>query len=129
MAAASLDWVDKPSADLTMSSDEEGFASSQSTASVELEVNAKQNLTLALEKLHLEQEGLNQASMQEVTPLTSRTVAGPHQTPPEPEIPKPLQLLDLPLDVLKEIIKEVTQACLAGYEDLAYDFDIGNAYK
>lgn len=127
MAGASLDMADKPSADLTMSSDEEGFASSQSTASVELEITAKQNLTMALGKLRLEQEDLNQASKQEVTPLTPRTVC-PGQTP-DPEISKPLQLLDLPLDVLKEIIKEVTKAFPADYEQMADDFGIGDAYK
>ncbi|KAJ6188975.1 hypothetical protein N7519_003883 [Penicillium mononematosum] len=109
MAGASLDWADKPNADLALSSDEEDFVSSPSTASRELEGVAKQNLTLALGKLRLEQEGLNQSSEQDATPTTPRT-EGPNHTPPEPEMAKtPLQLLDLPLDILKEIIKEVTQ--------------------
>lgn len=108
MAGASLDWADKPNADLALSSDEEDFVSSPSTASRELEGAAKQNLTLALGKLRLEQEGLNQSFEQDATPTTPRT-EGPNQTPPEPEMANnPLQLLDLPLDILKEIIKEVT---------------------
>ena len=126
--AASLDWADKPSADLAMSSDEEGFASSQSTASVELDITTKQNLTMALGKLRLEQEDLGQAAEQEVTPLTPRTIR-PSQTPPKPEMPNPLQLLDLPLDVLKEIIKEVIHVVPADFEEIAYDSTIGDAYK
>ncbi|OQE01164.1 hypothetical protein PENVUL_c044G03334 [Penicillium vulpinum] len=107
MAGASLDWADKPNADLALSSDEEDFVSSPSTASRELEGVAKQNLTLALGKLRLEREDLNQSSEQDATPTTPRT-EGPNQTPPELEMANPLQLLDLPLDILKEIIKEVT---------------------
>lgn len=114
MAGASLDWADKPNADLALSSDEEDFVSSPSTVSKELEGAAKQNLTLALGKLRLEQEGLNQSSEQDATPTTPRT-EGPNQTPPELEMANnPLQLLDLPLDILKEIIKEVTQVFPAG---------------
>ncbi|KAJ5822963.1 hypothetical protein N7447_005303 [Penicillium robsamsonii] len=107
MAGASLHWADKPNADLALSSDEEDFISSPSTASRELEDVAKQNLTLALGKLRLEQEDLNRSSTQDATPTTPRT-EGPNQTPPELEMATPLQLLDLPLDILKEIIKEVT---------------------
>ncbi|KAI3148666.1 hypothetical protein CBS147317_8349 [Penicillium roqueforti] len=108
MAGASLDWADKPNADFALSSDEEEFVSSPSTASRELEGPAKQNLTLALGKLHLEQEDLNQSSGQDSTPTTPH-MEGLIQTPPELEMAKkPLQLLDLPLDILKEIIKEVT---------------------
>lgn len=105
MAGASLDWADKPSADLVMSSDEEDFASSQDTTFMELETVTQNNLTLALGQLQLEQDELNQASGQEAS-LNPRP--GPHPAPPGPPTAKPLQLLDLPLDVLKEIIKEVT---------------------
>jgi hypothetical protein len=126
MAGTSLDWADKP-ADLTMSSDEEGLASSHSTASAELEVTTKQNLTMSLGKLRLEQEDLNQTSRQEVTPSTPRTVC--HGQTPEREITKPLQLLDLPLDVLKEIIKEVRQTSPANYDEITYGFGLGDAYK
>ncbi|KAK4865844.1 hypothetical protein LT330_008937 [Penicillium expansum] len=108
MAGASLDWADKPNTDLALSSDEEGLVSSPSTTSKELEGAAKQNLTLTLGNLRLEQEGFNQSSEQDATPTTPRT-EGPNQTPPELEMANnPLQLLDLPLDILKEIIKEVT---------------------
>ncbi|KAJ5506208.1 Six-hairpin glycosidase [Penicillium expansum] len=108
MAGASLDWADKPNTDLALSSDEEGLVSSPSTTSRELEGAAKQNLTLTLGNLRLEQEGFNQSSEQDATPTTPRT-EGPNQTPPELEMANnPLQLLDLPLDILKEIIKEVT---------------------
>ncbi|OQD60141.1 hypothetical protein PENPOL_c027G04996 [Penicillium polonicum] len=108
MAGATLDWADKPNADLALSSDEEDFVSNPSTTSRELEGAAKQNLTLALGKLRLEQESLDQSSEQDATPTTPRT-EGPNQTPPKLEMANnPLQLLDLPLDILKEIIKEVT---------------------
>lgn len=112
---AGLDWADKPNADLALS-DEEDFVSSPSTASRELEGVAKQNLTLALGKLRLEQESLNKSSEQDATPTTPRT-EGPNHTPPELEMAKtPLKLLDLPLDILKEIIKEVTQVFPADRE-------------
>lgn len=120
MAGTSLDWADKPNPNLALLSDEEDIVSSPSTASRELEGVAKQNLTLALGKLRLEQEGLNQSSEQDATPTTPRT-EGPNHTPPEPEMAKPpLQLLDLPLDILKEIIKEVTQVFPADREYIAH---------
>ncbi|CAG7920667.1 unnamed protein product [Penicillium olsonii] len=103
MAGATLDWADKPNADLAMSSDEEDSASSKSTTSMEPESGAKADLTLDLRKLSLKQEVANQATEQ-VSPSTPR----PSQTPLQPEAAQPLQLLGLPLDVLKEIIKEVT---------------------
>ena len=102
MAGATLDWADKPTADLAMSSDEEDSASSKSTTSMEPESGAKADLTLDLRKLSLKQEVANQATEQ-VSPSTPR----PSQTPLQPEAAPPLQLLGLPLDVLKEIIKEV----------------------
>lgn len=108
MAGASLDWADKPNADLVLS-DEEDIPPSPSVAPRGFEIPAKQNLTLALGKLRLEQKGLNQSSEQDVssaTPLTedpNKNVSG-FKTPR-----KALQLLDLPLDVLKEIIKAVMQ--------------------
>ncbi|KAJ5476065.1 hypothetical protein N7475_001794 [Penicillium sp. IBT 31633x] len=108
MAGATLDWADKPNADLVLSSDEEDFAPSPSTASRELESAAKQNLTLALGKLRLEQENLSQSPERDATPTNPR-IEGLKQSPPEAEMAhKPLRLLDLPLDVLKEIIREVT---------------------
>lgn len=120
MAGASLDWADKPNTDLALSSDEEGLVSSPSTTSKELEGAAKQNLTLTLGNLRLEQEGFNQSSEQDATPTTPRT-EGPNQTPPELEMANnPLQLLDLPLDILKEIIKEVSQIFPADREQIAY---------
>jgi hypothetical protein len=120
MAGTSLDWADKPNPNLALLSDEEDIVSSPSTASRELEGVAKQNLTLALGKLRLEQEGLNQSSEQDATPTTPRT-EGLNHTPPEPEMAKPpLQLLDLPLDILKEIIKEVTQVFPADREYIAH---------
>ncbi|CAG8382721.1 unnamed protein product [Penicillium salamii] len=104
MAGATLDWADKPNADLAMSSDEEESASSQSTAEMELELDsgAKTDLALELRKLHLKQEDANQATEQE-----SQSTPRPSQTPLQPKAAQPLQLLELPLDVLKEIIKEV----------------------
>ncbi|KAJ5762103.1 uncharacterized protein N7511_005485 [Penicillium nucicola] len=97
--------ADKPD---MMSSDEEGFVSSESTASMEFESDTKRNLTLALGKLRLEQEDVNRSSCQGATPSTSRP-EGRSQTHSDLKMPKkPRLLLDLPLDVLKEIIKEVT---------------------
>ncbi|KAJ5139163.1 uncharacterized protein N7515_004011 [Penicillium bovifimosum] len=108
MAEASLEWADKPDADLVQSSDEEGILQTPITAPNEQKGAAKQNLTLALGKLRLEQEDLNNPSEPDTTPPTART-EGPNQTSPELAMArKPLQLLDLPLDVLKEIMKEVT---------------------
>lgn len=98
--------ADKPD---SMSSDEEGFVSSESTASMELESDAKRNLTFALGKLRLEQEDVNRFSDQGATPSTPPT-EGRKQTPPGLKMPKkPRLLLDMPLDVLKEIIKEVNR--------------------
>ncbi|CAG8091837.1 unnamed protein product [Penicillium salamii] len=103
MAGATLDWADKPNADLSMSSDEEESASSQSAEmELELDSGAKPDLALELGKLQLKHEDANQAAEQE-SPLTPR----PSQTPLQPKAAQPLQLLELPLDVLKEIIKEV----------------------
>lgn len=116
MIAGSLNGADKLVPDLAMSSDEEEFASGRSAASIECETTAKKNLTLALGKLRLEQEDLSRASLQKA-PITSRP--GPSQTPPAPKM-APLQLLDLPLDVLKEIIKEVIPIFPAIME-IAYD--------
>ncbi|KAJ5779090.1 hypothetical protein N7457_006810 [Penicillium paradoxum] len=119
MAGASLDWAGKPNADLVLSSDEEDFVTSQSTASREFEGATRPNLTLALGKLRLEQEDLVQSSKQGATPTTPRT-EGLTQLSRDPKMPhKSLQLLDLPLDVLKEIIKEVTQIYPADHELIA----------
>ncbi|OQE43288.1 hypothetical protein PENCOP_c003G07102 [Penicillium coprophilum] len=107
MAGAGLDWADRPNADLALSSDEEDFISSPSNASRELEGVAKQNLTLALGNLRLEQEDLNRSYEQDATPITPHR-EDPNQPPLEVKMTNPLQLLDLPLDILKEIIKEVT---------------------
>ncbi|KAJ5567028.1 hypothetical protein N7535_006334 [Penicillium sp. DV-2018c] len=108
MAGASLEWADKPDADLVLSSDEEGLLQTPITAPNEFKDAAKQNLTSALGKLRLDQEDMNQSSKPDATPTTAR-IEAPNQTSPELEMArKPLQLLDLPLDVLKEIIKEVT---------------------
>lgn len=109
MAGATLDWADKPNADLSMSSDEEESASSQSAEmELELDSGAKPDLALELGKLQLKHEDANQAAEQE-SPLTPR----PSQTPLQPKAAQPLQLLELPLDVLKEIIKEVKPGLLS----------------
>lgn len=110
MADACSDWADGPGPDLALSSDEEDFVSSQSTASVEHDAPGKQHLTTALEKLHLPKAELSQSPDQ----CTSRTQislsgTGPsdYTTSTEKTDKSPLQLLGLPLDILKDIIKEV----------------------
>ncbi|KAJ5101607.1 hypothetical protein NUU61_003829 [Penicillium alfredii] len=99
MAAATLNGVDKLSPDLGMSSDEEDFVSSQSTASGDIDQSAKQHLSTALEKMQ----------HQNVTWTFPPETRASSDTPPASKMAKkPLELLDLPLDVLKDIIKEVT---------------------
>ncbi|KAJ5585489.1 uncharacterized protein N7459_005289 [Penicillium hispanicum] len=111
MADASSDWADRPGSDLALSSDEEDFVSSQSTASVEHDALSKLHLASALGNLHLDKADSSQNSEQ----CTTRTQASTPGTggsiytaSNEKSERKPLQLLDLPLDILKEIVKEVT---------------------
>lgn len=99
MAAATLNGVDKLSSDLGMSSDEEDFVSSQSTASGDIDQSAKQHLSTALEKMQ-------QHNVTWTFPPETRASS---DTPPASKMAKkPLELLDLPLDILKDIIKEVS---------------------
>ncbi|KAJ5815390.1 hypothetical protein N7474_007167 [Penicillium riverlandense] len=104
MADASLAWEERPSDLAGLSSDEEDFVSSQSTASVEPDALAKKHLSTALGRLQLTQSTSDLYNGTRIfTPGTTETDSG--QTS---HVRKPLHLLELPLDVLKDIIKEVT---------------------
>jgi hypothetical protein len=101
MADASSDWAGRLASDQALSSDEEGFVSSQSTASADPETRNQKHLSSALGNLHLDTlQHSSQSSNRNVT-RTSTPGAG------APVMKKKLELLDLPLDVLKEIVKEV----------------------
>lgn len=106
MADNSSDWADR--SDLSLSSDEEDFVSSQSTASAEPDSLASQHLPAALSKLHVAEMGSTQSSDPRATSTsTTSTGVSTYATPIPKEERKKMNLLDLPLDVLKEIIKEV----------------------
>ncbi|KAJ5088374.1 hypothetical protein N7456_011990 [Penicillium angulare] len=121
MAETSSDWA-RPASDASMSSDEEDFVSSQSTASVEPETLAKQrSLSSPFKKLNLEanasessDRGVNRARTSTTgttaSMLSNSNVLSSDMTDEVvSESPKkPMQLLELPMDVLKDIIKEVT---------------------
>lgn len=103
MADINSDWVDR--SDMSLSSDEEDFVSSQSTASAEPDPPATNHLSTALSKLHVAEMGSSQSSDPSAT-YTSTSGTG-YATSSSTQKRKPMNLLDLPLDVLKEIIKEV----------------------
>lgn len=110
MADASLAWEERPSNLAGLSSDEEDFVSSQSTASVEPDALAKKHLSTALGRLQLTQSTSDLSNGTRVfTPGTNGTDSG--QTS---DVRQPLHLLELPLDVLKDIIKEVTRVLFHG---------------
>src|SRR4051812_22870567 len=109
MADAGSDWADRPGSDLASSSDEEGFVSSQSTASAEPDGLAKHHLSTALGKMHLQQAASSRRSDKHNPTRTSTPGTGASmEVISDAEMSrKPMQLLELPLDVLKDIIKEV----------------------
>lgn len=107
MADVSSDWADRPASSY---SDEEDYVSSRSTGSAEPEPDAlaEPDLPAALDKLHLQQAASKQSSEHSVTGTSTPGTGASVQTTGTMESKKsPLQLLDLPLDVLKCIIKEV----------------------
>ena len=110
MADPSSDGAYRPGPDLALSSDEEDFVSSQSTASVEDDAQDKMHLAAELRKAHLEATELSQSSDQCKTGKrvsNLKTGDSVHITSNKKPDRSPLQLLGLPLDILKEIIKEV----------------------
>lgn len=108
MADASAAWTDRPGSDLASSSDED-FVSSQSTASAEPDAFSQRRLSTALGKLHLQQVASSHGSGQSATRTSTPGTGVSIQTTANTESSrKTMQLLDLPLDVLKDIIKEVT---------------------
>ncbi|KAJ5809492.1 uncharacterized protein N7503_001710 [Penicillium pulvis] len=109
MADTSSDGADRPRSDGALSSDEEDFVSSQSTTSVDPEALVKRHLSL-FPKLTLEAnscESSDQSATRTSTPGTAASVYTASSF--KPTAKSPMQLLELPLDVLKDIIKEVTQ--------------------
>lgn len=108
MADASPVWADRPGPDPASSSDEEEFVSSQSTASVNHDALGQGDLENALDKLRLQQvassRGVEHSATRTSTPGVAASV---RSTGTAGSREKPLQLLDLPLDILKCIIKEV----------------------
>lgn len=110
MADAGSDWADRPGSDLASSSDEEGFVSSQSTTSAAHDAVAKHHLSTVLGNLHLQQTGSSRSSDEHNPTRTSTTGTGTSMvTSSVTETGrKPLQLLELPLDILQGIIKEVS---------------------
>ncbi|KAJ5286685.1 hypothetical protein N7478_002371 [Penicillium angulare] len=121
MAETSSDWA-RPASDVSMSSDEDDFVSSQSTPSIEPEALAKQRLLSSpFRKLNLEansSESSDQGVARTRTSILGTTESmlsncnvSPSEMTDEEVVEspkKPLQLLELPIDVLKDIIKEVT---------------------
>ncbi|KAJ5123622.1 hypothetical protein N7448_009719 [Penicillium atrosanguineum] len=110
MAEAGTDWADRPRSDLASSSDEEGFVSSHSTASVEPDAIAQHHLSTAIGNLHLQQAASSRSSDEHNPTRTSTPgTAASMEIPSDTEAGrKPMQLLKLPLDVLKDIVKEIT---------------------
>lgn len=110
MADASSDWADRPAPDQALSSDEEDFVSSQSTASADPDTLTQKHLTPAFDKLHLDTPHLqhsNQDNASRSSALdTSASILDTSMSKPEK---MKMELLDLPLDVLKLIVKEVCQ--------------------
>lgn len=110
MADVSSDGADRPASDPASYSDEEEYVSSRSTGSAEPEPDAlaQRDLPTALDKLHLQQAVSKQSSDHSVTGTSTPGTGASAQTAGTMGSKKiPLQLLDLPLDVLKCIIKEV----------------------
>ncbi|KAJ5369878.1 uncharacterized protein N7496_005970 [Penicillium cataractarum] len=110
MAEASSDWADRLVSDQALSSDEEDFVSSQSTASADRESRTQERLSSALGRLHfdtpqLDNPSCDHSATRTFTPDAGAPVLDSSMAKPER---KKLELLDLPLDVLKDIVKEVT---------------------
>lgn len=110
MAVASSTRADRPGSDRALSSDEEDFVSSHSTASLDQDDHLETNqLSNALSKVHMDQKSSNNSSEDSTTTRTSTplTAMSMPAAPADRPKAKSLQLLDLPLDVLKDIVKEV----------------------
>lgn len=109
MADASSDWADRLASDQALSSDEEDFVSSQSTASADPETRNQKYLSSALGNLHLatplpSSQTSNHNVTRTSTPGARASILDTSKMKPEK---KKLELLDLPLDMLREIVKEV----------------------
>ena len=107
---ASSNWADRPSSDAALSSDEEDFVSTQSNASAEPDSLAKCQITSSFRKLQLNEAELSQNSNQctiKTQASTPKIRASIPITPIGKRKKRTLQLLELPLDILKDIVKEV----------------------
>lgn len=109
MADSRSDWVDQGS-DLALSSDEDDYLSSQSTTSTAPESTVERETAPALGQLHIEADSRSKSNpiATQTTMSTTTTTTLVHPAANQRPLGKPLQLLDLPLDVLKDIIKEVS---------------------
>lgn len=110
MAAVRSNWADRPGSDPALSSDEEDFVSSHSTASLESDNGLGMNcLSTPLSKVHLDQTAASSHSSEESssTPTSTSLTAPDIYDAIAPKLNKPLKLLELPLDILKVIVKEV----------------------
>jgi hypothetical protein len=116
MAGACSNWADRPASDRALSSDEEGeedFVSSHSTASLDPDDSFEKNhLSNTLSKVHLHQAESNHSSEESATTRTSTPLTAasmPAVASDQKWKAKSMQLLDLPLDILKDVVKEVCQ--------------------
>ncbi|KAJ5414074.1 hypothetical protein N7509_000701 [Penicillium cosmopolitanum] len=115
MAGACSNWADRPASDRALSSDEEGeedFVSTHSTASLNPDDRFERNhLSTTLNKVHLHQTASNHSSEESATTRTSTPLTAASMPATESDQKwraKSMKLLDLPLDVLKDIVKEIT---------------------
>ncbi|KAJ5653706.1 hypothetical protein N7490_000709 [Penicillium lividum] len=108
MADTSSDGVDRPRPGETLSSDEEDFVSSQHTPSMDSEGLVKRHLS-SFRGLKLEEsseESSDRSATRTITPGNAFSIYTASSF--KPTAKNPMQLLELPLDILKDIIKEVT---------------------
>lgn len=117
MAGACSNWADRPASDRALSSDEEGeedFVSTHSTASLDPDDRFERNhLSTTLNKVHLHQTASNHSSEESATTRTSTPLTAASMPATESDRKwraKSMKLLDLPLDVLKDIVKEVCES-------------------
>ncbi len=136
MADASSDWADRPAPDQALSSDEEDFVSSQSTASADPNSLTQKHLGPAFTKLHLDTPQLQHSSQDNASRTSASAACASILDGPISKSEKlKMELLDLPLDVLKLIVKEVCQTSSSTLSRRLwfiyslYAFVIGYAYE
>lgn len=98
MAETSSDWADRPASDVSRSSDDEDSE----------ETVAKQQLPSSFKRSNLEANSSESITRTRTsTPGTTASMLSTANAITSNQTKKPMQLLELPLDVLKDIIKEV----------------------